>query len=200
MVRFRPGAEPRPGLAQLGPGEHQHVDRQVPGPVDQMVQEIQQPRVGVLGILDQQHHRVLRREPLEEQPPPGEQLLPRQRRPAVPGERDAEQPAQPQPRHTPARPGRGRTGPALPPACPPRSRRGLPRRCRAAGGRSRPAPRTPPPPRRTGTGPGATTPPPPAHRCTSRTPSPAGTCPPRPARTPAPAAAPAGPPPHGTAP
>ena len=78
-----PGAEPRPGPAQLGPGEYQHVDGQIPGPVDQVIQEIQQPGVGVLGVLHQQHHRVLGREPLEEQPPPGEQLLPGQRGPVV---------------------------------------------------------------------------------------------------------------------
>jgi hypothetical protein len=91
------GAESWPGLAQLGAGEDQHVHRQVPGPVDQVVQEVQQPGVGMLGVLDQQHHRVLGRQPLEEQPPPGEQLLPGQRDPVVPRERDTEQTAQPHP-------------------------------------------------------------------------------------------------------
>ena len=62
-----------------------------------MIQELQQPRVGVLGILHQQHHRILGRQPLEEQPPPGEQLLPRQGTPAVLSDRDAEQQAQPKP-------------------------------------------------------------------------------------------------------
>ena len=91
------GAEPGPGLAQLRAGEHQHVHRQVPGPVDQVVQEIQQSRIGVLGVLHQQHHRCTRRQPLEEQPPPREQLLPAQRAPAIPRTRHAEQPAQPRP-------------------------------------------------------------------------------------------------------
>ena len=60
-----------------------------------MIQEIQQPRVGALGVLHHQHHRALGGEPLEEQPPPGEQLLPAQRPPAIPGEGHSEQPAQP---------------------------------------------------------------------------------------------------------
>ena len=71
-----PGPEPRPSLLQLGPGEDQHVDGQVLGPVDQVIQEVQQPAVGVLGVLDQQHHRRFRGEALEEQPPPREQFLP----------------------------------------------------------------------------------------------------------------------------
>jgi hypothetical protein len=60
-----------------------------------VVQEVQQPGVGVLGFLDQQHHRLDRREPLEEQPPPGEQFLARQRRPAGAAEADTEQAGQP---------------------------------------------------------------------------------------------------------
>ena len=95
------GAEPGPGLPKLGPGQHQHVDGQVPHPVDQVVQEVQQPGVGVVGVLDQQHHRILGRQPLEEQPPPGEQFLPRQRLPLIPLSGHAEQSAQPH-RHIPA--------------------------------------------------------------------------------------------------
>jgi hypothetical protein len=93
VLRFRPAPTPRAGVAQLGAGEHQHVHRQVPHPVDQVVQEVQQAGVGVLRVLDQQDHRVLGRQPLEEQPPAGEQLLPGQGFTAVPGERHAEQPA-----------------------------------------------------------------------------------------------------------
>jgi hypothetical protein len=62
-------------MSQLGTGEHQHVDRQVTRPVDKMIQEVQQTRVGVLGILDHQHYRSLCRQGFEEQPPPREQLL-----------------------------------------------------------------------------------------------------------------------------
>jgi hypothetical protein len=67
-----PGAEPRPRLAQLRAGEHQDIHRQIPHPVDQIVQEIEQAHVGVLGVLHEQDHWVLGGEPLEEQPPPGE--------------------------------------------------------------------------------------------------------------------------------
>jgi len=79
-VAVAAGAEPRPGLGQLRAGEHHQVDGQVPGPVDQVVQEVQQAGVGVLGVLDQQHHRLGRGQPLEEQPPSREQLLPGQGR------------------------------------------------------------------------------------------------------------------------
>jgi len=59
------GAEPRTGLAHLGAGEHQHIHRQAPHPVGEIVREIQQPRIGVLGVLHQQYHRVHRGRPLE---------------------------------------------------------------------------------------------------------------------------------------
>ena len=77
------------------PGEYQHVYRPVADPVDEMVQEIQQARVGVLRVLDQQHDRSCFRETLEEQPPPREQFLPSQCSPGVAREGDAQQPAQP---------------------------------------------------------------------------------------------------------
>ena len=83
-----------PGLGQFRPGEDQHVNGQVLGPVDQVVQEVQQAAVGVLGVLDQQHDRRLSRQPLEEQPPPGEQLLSGEGGRAV-GRAHAQQPAQP---------------------------------------------------------------------------------------------------------
>jgi hypothetical protein len=51
----------------------------------------------MLGILDQQHHRLVPRQALEEQPPPGEQLLPRQRTSTISGEHHPEQPPQPHP-------------------------------------------------------------------------------------------------------
>jgi len=60
-----------------------------------MVQKVQQRRIGVLGILDQQHHRLGLGEPFEEQPPAREQLLAAQRRVAVAGIADAEQPTKP---------------------------------------------------------------------------------------------------------
>src|SRR5262249_47258240 len=80
-----PGAEPGPRLAQLRTGEHQHEDRQVPGPVNQGIEEFQQALVGELSILDQQRHRMLGGDALEEQPPPREQLLPAQPPPRLTG-------------------------------------------------------------------------------------------------------------------
>ena len=93
-----PGAEPGPGLAELGPGEHQHVDRQVADPVDEVVQEVQQPGVGVLGVLDQQHHRLhspraARRTAATRRTVPPATARPRR----PPSDRDAEQAAQPGP-------------------------------------------------------------------------------------------------------
>jgi hypothetical protein len=54
-----------------------------------------------VGVFDQQHHRILGSEAFEEQPPPGEQLFPRQRLPSISLGDHAEQPAQPHP-HIPA--------------------------------------------------------------------------------------------------
>ncbi len=62
-----------------------------------MIHKLQQPRVGILRVLDQQHHRLGHGEPLEEQPPPGEQLLPGQRDSRVGGHRHPQQPTQPHP-------------------------------------------------------------------------------------------------------
>ena len=66
-----------------------------PSPLNEVVEEVQQARVGVLGVLDQQHYGVDGGEAFQEQPPPGEQLLPRQRLPAVPCAADAKQQAEP---------------------------------------------------------------------------------------------------------
>ena len=38
-------------LEQLVAGEHQHVDRHVAGPVDQVIQEVEQRLIGVVGVL-----------------------------------------------------------------------------------------------------------------------------------------------------
>jgi hypothetical protein len=66
-----------------------------------MIGKVQQANVGVLDILNQEHHRVLGRQPLEEQPPAGEQLLPGQWGPGVRRECDTQQPPQPHPRVRP---------------------------------------------------------------------------------------------------
>ena len=119
--------------------------------------KVEQARVGVVGVLDQQAPPAAT--------PPAARRTAATRRTAPPaparcrcrpGKRHAEQPTQPRTHigslvrigDEPLQPG-GQLGRG-------RCRRGLPLRCPAAGGRSRPAPRTPRPPRRTGTGPGAT--------------------------------------------
>jgi hypothetical protein len=40
------------------PREHHHVDRRIARPVDEVVDEVEQCRVGVLGVLDQHHDRT----------------------------------------------------------------------------------------------------------------------------------------------
>ena len=47
-----PGPETGLHLGDLGSGEHEHEDRQVSGPVDEMVEEVEQADVRVLRVLD----------------------------------------------------------------------------------------------------------------------------------------------------
>ena len=68
VLRLRPVPNPGRAWPKVGPGEHQHVDRQVAGPVNETVKEVQQPSVGVLGVLDQQHHPQSAQ---NRSPPPG---------------------------------------------------------------------------------------------------------------------------------
>jgi hypothetical protein len=46
-------ADPKPGsvLEQLRTGKDQYIYRQIPDPVDQMIDKVKQPRVGVVGVL-----------------------------------------------------------------------------------------------------------------------------------------------------
>ena len=71
-----PGPPRRPALDQLRPGERDHVDRVVPRPLQQVLDEIEQRLVRPLHVLEREHGRVDVGEPLEEQPPGREQLLP----------------------------------------------------------------------------------------------------------------------------
>jgi hypothetical protein len=75
-----PGAEPWPRQLELRTGEDQDEHRDVARPVDQVVQKVEQTGVGVLRVLDEQHDRLHLGQPLEEQPPAGEELLARHRR------------------------------------------------------------------------------------------------------------------------
>ena len=108
-TRLRPVPNPGRVCSSSGRANDQHEDRQVAGPVDEVVEEVEQPGVRVLGVLDHEHDRLDRGHPLEEEPPAGEQLLLRQRdRRGRPGTgRRAGVPAGC--RRTRARPGRSRT-------------------------------------------------------------------------------------------
>ena len=74
------GAPVGPALEQLGPGQGQDEDRDAPGPLEQVVDEVEQARVGVVEVLEDHHDRAARGEPLEERAPGPEELL-RARRP-----------------------------------------------------------------------------------------------------------------------
>ena len=95
----RCGCGPAPSrgasFVELGTGQHEHEDRRGAGPVDEVVEEVEQGRVGVLRVLDQQHHRADVGQSLEEQPPAGEQLLAAERGVGVAGIANAEQPGEP---------------------------------------------------------------------------------------------------------
>ena len=71
-----PCAPRRPPLDQLGPGESDHVERMVARPVEQVLDEVEQARVRPLHVLEREHGGVDLGEPLEEQPPRREQVLP----------------------------------------------------------------------------------------------------------------------------
>ena len=70
------GAPGRPLLEQFGPGERNHAQRRVARPLEQVLDEVEQRRVRPLHVLEGEHRRVRVREPLEEEAPGGEQVLP----------------------------------------------------------------------------------------------------------------------------
>ena len=70
-----PGAPGRPALHQLWPCERDHEDRVAPRPVEQVLDEVEQARVGPLHVLEGEHRRIALREALEEEPPRGEEIL-----------------------------------------------------------------------------------------------------------------------------
>ena len=70
------GSPGRPPLDQLGPGERDDVEGVVARPVEQVLDEVEQARVGRLHVLEGEYRRIHLREPLEEEPPGGEQVLP----------------------------------------------------------------------------------------------------------------------------
>ena len=186
VLRLRPAPNPGRAWLQLGPGEHQHEDRQVPRPVDQVVEEVQQPASAYWASSISSTTGCVRGQPLEEQPPPREQLLPRQR-----GRRRPPSKATPS-----SRPSRAPTYARSPGSGTNRSRPAASLAAATVGGvllgDAQPLPddlRQRPERHAVAVGQAAAAVPPhrrrPARRRTSRTPSPAATCRPRPARTPA---------------
>ena len=73
--RAHAGAPVRAALEELGPGEGDDRDRDPPAPLEDVVDEVEQPRVRVLEVLEQQDHGGRVGQPLEERPPGGEQLV-----------------------------------------------------------------------------------------------------------------------------
>ena len=69
------GAPLRVCLEQLRPGQGDDTDGQVVTPVDEVVDEGQQARVGPLQVLEHQERRALSSDVLEERAPCGEELL-----------------------------------------------------------------------------------------------------------------------------
>ena len=70
------GAPARAALLQLRTGQGDHIDRVLARPLQQVLDEVEQARVRPLHVLEGEHCRVRLRQPLEEQPPGREQILP----------------------------------------------------------------------------------------------------------------------------
>ena len=175
-------AEAGAPVDQLGAGEAEDEHGQVAHPVHQVLEEVQEPLVGVVEVLDEQQDRS------------GAGRVPRRsvasRRTARPGaaprrSRAGRGGARAGPPRRPGRSRRRREWPAWWRACPRSGCGRRPRRRRGGRGRSRSAPRTPCPRRRWGIGRGASRRSRPARRRTSPAPTPAASCRRRPARRPA---------------
>ena len=65
----------RPALEQLRPGEREHEDRIVARPLQQVLHEVEQRRVGPVQILEKEDDGCLGGHQLEEPPPRGEEIL-----------------------------------------------------------------------------------------------------------------------------
>ncbi len=70
------GAEAGPPLGELRSRERQHEERVVARPLEQVLDEVEEGRVGPLQVLEDEHDGALLGEPLEEEPPGGEEILP----------------------------------------------------------------------------------------------------------------------------
>ncbi len=73
------GAPRRPAIRKLGPGQRQHEDGVVLRPLEQIFDEVEEPLVRPLHVLEDQDHRSAGGHPFDEQPPGGEDVLPGRR-------------------------------------------------------------------------------------------------------------------------
>ena len=138
-----PGAEPGRPCMQLRTGEDQEIARQIPDPVDQVARKSSSPASAYWASSTSSTIGSCAVNRSKNSWRPANSSLGVRRGRAVPWVRDAEQPADadgPYARSS----GSGRTDRAPAPAWPRRLRWCLLRPCPAAGGRSPPAPRTPP--------------------------------------------------------
>ena len=71
-----------------GRRERDDEDRPAAAPLGHVVDEVERPLVGPVEVLEHEHDRALGRDPLEERPPGGEQLLAGERRRPVDAEQD----------------------------------------------------------------------------------------------------------------
>ena len=71
----RAGAPVGPPLEQLRPGEREDQDRDAAAPLEQVVDEVEQARVGPVQVLEDEDDGARRGDPLEERPPRREELL-----------------------------------------------------------------------------------------------------------------------------
>ena len=163
---------PRPPLRDLRPGQSEHEDRMRPRPVEEVLDEVEEARIGPLQIFEDERDRPAVGEPLEEEPPGGEEILPVERSLLAERQQVREPGLDPRPL--------GFVGIASAQHCEQLRQRlpapARPRRCARASAASPRAPSTRRRRRRRGSGRGATRPPPPVRRGTSRTPTRAATC------------------------
>ena len=66
------GTPVRPLIQELRPGQGHDEDRDVPAPLQHVVDEVDQTAVRVVEVLEDHRHRALRGEPFEERPPGAE--------------------------------------------------------------------------------------------------------------------------------
>ena len=69
-----PSAQAGPDVEQPRAPQRENEHRAVGGPLEQVVDELEQPAVGPLEVLEHEHDRRLVRHSLEEQPPAAEQV------------------------------------------------------------------------------------------------------------------------------